>query len=160
MEILKHFEVYITAQKVTGIQFTVFGALLLLTAILLHFNQLNPITQGLRNGFFVISILLMVSGVGFIMNQDKLLKTKTESFNSSRRIKTVNIYIKFALCLLILSHSIKTVVNCVAHFSPILRYSPTPLRCISAVFKGLIFTIVLGDFFYYNLISSNIIQLK
>lgn len=116
MEILKHFEVYITAQKVTGIQFTVFGALLLLTAILLHFNQLNPITQGLRNGFFVISILLMVSGVGFIMNQDKLLKTKTESFNSSRRIKTVNIYIKFVLCLLILSHIIKTVVNCFAHF--------------------------------------------
>ena len=94
MEILKHFEVYITAKKVTGIQFTVFGALLLLTAILLHFNQLNPITQGLRNGFFVISILLMVSGVGFIMNQDKLLKTKTESFNSSRRIKTVNYLFK------------------------------------------------------------------
>lgn len=83
MEILKHFEIYITAQKATGIQFTVFGALLLLTAILLHFNQLNPITQGLRNGFFIISILLMVSGVGFIMNQDKLLKTKTESFNTN-----------------------------------------------------------------------------
>lgn len=83
MEIIKHFEVYIAAQKATGIQFTVFGALLLISAIILHFSQLNPITQGLRNGFFVISILLVISGIGFIMNQNKLLETKTETYQSN-----------------------------------------------------------------------------
>lgn len=83
MEIIKHFEVYIAAQKATGIQFTVFGALLLISAILLHFSQLNPIMQGLRNGFFVISILLVISGIGFIMNQNKLLETKTETYQSN-----------------------------------------------------------------------------
>lgn len=84
MEALKHFEVYIAAQKATGIQFTAFGVVLLSAAILLHFNQLNPITQGLRNGFFVISILLVASGIGFIINQTKLLKTKTELYNTSQ----------------------------------------------------------------------------
>ena len=85
MEIIKHFEVYIAAQKATGIQFAVFGALLLIAAILLHFSQLNPITQGLRNGFFVISILLLGSGIGFIMSQNKLLKTKTETYQSDQK---------------------------------------------------------------------------
>jgi hypothetical protein len=83
MEIIKHFEIYIAAQKATGIQFVVFGVSLLIAAILLHFSQLNPITQGLRNSLFVISILLMVSGIGFIMNQNKLLKTKTETYQSN-----------------------------------------------------------------------------
>ncbi len=82
---IKHFEIYIAAQKATGIQFTVFGALLLITAILLHFSQLNPITQGLRNGFFVISILLLGSGIGFIIGQNKLLKTKTEMYQSDQK---------------------------------------------------------------------------
>ena len=81
MEIIKHFEVYIAAQKATGIQFVVFGGLLLISAILLHFSQLNPITQGVRNGFFVISILLLASGIGFTMNQNKLLKTETYQSN-------------------------------------------------------------------------------
>jgi hypothetical protein len=84
MEVLKHFEIYITAQKATGMQFVIFGALLLIAAILLHVSQLNPITQGLRNGFFVISMLLLTSGVGFILNQNKLLKTKTEIFHTNK----------------------------------------------------------------------------
>jgi len=84
MEVLKHFEIYIAAQKATGMQFVIFGVLLFIAAILLHFSQLNPITQGLRNGFFVLSILLLASGVGFIMNQDKLLKTKTEIFHTNK----------------------------------------------------------------------------
>ncbi|MFY0605577.1 MAG: hypothetical protein JXR10_02610 [Cyclobacteriaceae bacterium] len=81
MEIIKHFEIYIAAQKATGMQFVIFGVLLLISAVLLHFSQLNPITQGLRNGFFVISILLLVSGIGFILNQNKLLQTKTYQSN-------------------------------------------------------------------------------
>lgn len=85
MEIIKHFEVYIAAQKATGIQFTVFGGLLLISSILLYFSQLNPITQGLRNGFFVISILLMASGIGFIINQTKLLETKMEIYQSDQK---------------------------------------------------------------------------
>ena len=85
METIRHFEVYISAQKATGIQFTIFGALLLISAILLHFSQLNPITQGLRNGFFAISILLMASGIGFIMNQNKLLETKMETYQSDQK---------------------------------------------------------------------------
>lgn len=84
MEIIKHFEIYIAAQKATGMHITIFGVLLLLAAILLHFSQLNPITQGLRNGFFVISILLLVSGIGFMMNQNNLLKTKTETYQSNQ----------------------------------------------------------------------------
>lgn len=77
MEALKHFEIYISAQKATGIQFVGFGIIILLAAVFLHFSQLNPITQGLRNGFFVISILLLLSGIGFTINQNKLLKTKS-----------------------------------------------------------------------------------
>ena len=84
MELLKQFEIYITAQKATGMQVVGFGVLLLIAAVLLHFNQLNPITQGLRNGIFVLSILLLASGTGFIMNQNKLLKTKTEIFHSNK----------------------------------------------------------------------------
>lgn len=81
---IRHFEVYIAAQKATGIQFAVFGILLLILSIFLHFSQFNPIIQGLRNGFFVISILLMGSGIGFIINQNKLLKTKTETYQSNQ----------------------------------------------------------------------------
>lgn len=84
MEIIKHFEVYISAQKATGMQFIVFGILLMVAAILLHFNQLNPITQGMRNGFLFISILLMASGTGFIMNQKKLFETKTETYQTNQ----------------------------------------------------------------------------
>jgi hypothetical protein len=83
MEIIKQFEIYIAAQKATGMQFVIFGTVLLAAAILLHFSQLNPITQGLRNGFFVISILLLASGVGFTINQNKLLKAKTETYQSN-----------------------------------------------------------------------------
>lgn len=80
MEIIKHFETYIAAQKATGMQFVIFGCALLAIAILLHFSQLNPITQGLRNGFAVISILLIISGVGFYMNQNKLFEAKKEAY--------------------------------------------------------------------------------
>uniref|UniRef100_UPI004049AC96 hypothetical protein n=1 Tax=Fulvivirga sp. TaxID=1931237 RepID=UPI004049AC96 len=84
MEIIKHFEVYINAQKATGTQVAIFGILLLGVGVLLHFSQLNPITQGLRNGFFVISIILFASAAGFIMSQNKLLKTKTETYQSNQ----------------------------------------------------------------------------
>ncbi len=84
MEIFKHFEVYLAAQKATGTQVAIFGLLLLGVSILLHFSQLNPITQGLRNGFFVVSIILLVSATGFNMSQNKLLKTKTEIYHSSQ----------------------------------------------------------------------------
>jgi hypothetical protein len=80
MEIIKHFEVYIDAQKLTGIQFIVFGLLILTISILLHFSQLNPIIQGLKNGFFVLSFLLMLSGIGFYINQTKLFNTKNEVY--------------------------------------------------------------------------------
>ncbi len=118
MEIIKHFEIYINAQKATGMQFVIFGGLLLTAAILIHFSQLNPMTQGLRNGFFVISIILMASGVGFTVNQNQLYKTKTETFQSNPhefekqeidRIKDVNksvpkivLGLSIALILLIL----------------------------------------------------------
>jgi hypothetical protein len=85
MGVLKHFEVYIAAQKATGMQFVIFGVILLMAAVLLHFSQLNPITQGLRNGFFVLSIMLLASGVGFTINQNKLLKTKTESYRTNHQ---------------------------------------------------------------------------
>ena len=90
MEIIKHFEIYIADQKATGMHFTIFGVLLLLAAFLLHFSQLNPITQGLSNGFFVISILLLGSGIGFIMSQNKLLKTKTETYQSDQKATPAN----------------------------------------------------------------------
>lgn len=82
MELLKHFELYIAAQKATGMHFLVFGLLVLVTAIALHFSQLNPITQGMRNGFFTVSVLLIVSGAGFILNQNKLLQSKSESYQT------------------------------------------------------------------------------
>jgi len=65
---------YINAQKATGMHFAFFSISLLGAAILLHFSQLNPITLWLRNGFFIISILLLASDVGFIQNQHKPLK--------------------------------------------------------------------------------------
>lgn len=80
METIKHFEIYIAAQKATGMQFVFFGLMLLIAAVLLHFSQLNPITQGLRNGFFIICILLLASGIGFIINQNKLLEAKKETY--------------------------------------------------------------------------------
>jgi hypothetical protein len=85
MGVLKHFESYIAAQKATGMQFVIFGVLLLIAGILLHFSQLTPITQGLRNGFFVTSMLLLASGVGFIANQNTLLQTKTETYQTNQQ---------------------------------------------------------------------------
>lgn len=82
MEIIKHFEMYIDAQKATALRVGIFGLLLLGAALLLQISQLNPITQGLRNGFFVLSILLLVSAVGFNWNQNKLLKTKMQTYQS------------------------------------------------------------------------------
>jgi len=84
MEIIKQFETYIAAQKATGMQFVIFGIALLAAAILLHFSQLNLIAQGLRNGFLVISILLLASGIGFTINQSKLFKAKTETYQSNQ----------------------------------------------------------------------------
>tara|TARA_R110001592_G_C13188277_1_gene751972 strand:+ start:8437 stop:8928 length:492 start_codon:yes stop_codon:yes gene_type:complete len=86
MELIKHFEIYIAAQRATGMQVAFFGAALLIAAILLHFSQLNPITQGLRNSFLVISILLMASGIGFLANQKKLMKTNTEVYQSNKQV--------------------------------------------------------------------------
>ncbi len=86
MELIKHFEIYIAAQRATGMQVAFFGAVLLLAAILLHFSQLNPITQGLRNSFIVISILLMASGIGFLANQKKLWTTNTEVYQSNKQV--------------------------------------------------------------------------
>lgn len=85
MELIKQFEIYIAAQKATGIQFLAYGGLILIATILIHFSQLNPITQGLRNGFAVISILLITSGVGFYMNQNKLLETKIEAYQLDKK---------------------------------------------------------------------------
>lgn len=82
MEIIKHFEMYIDAQKATALRVGIFGLLLLGAALLLQISQLNPITQGLRNGFFVLSILLLVSAVGFNWNQNKLLNTKMQTYQS------------------------------------------------------------------------------
>jgi len=84
MEIIKHFEIYIAAQKATGFQFIIFGGLLAIAAVLLHLSQINPITEGLRNGFAIISILLLASGIVFTVNQNKLLETKTESYQINR----------------------------------------------------------------------------
>jgi hypothetical protein len=84
MEIIKQFETYIAAQKATGMQIVIFGCVLLAAAILIHFSQLNPITQGLRNGFFVISMLLLTSGIGFNVNQNKLLKEQKETYYSDQ----------------------------------------------------------------------------
>lgn len=84
MEIIKQFETYIAAQKATGMQIVIFGCVLLAAAILIHFSQLNPITQGLRNGFFVISMLLLTSGIGFNVNQNKLLKAQKETYYSNQ----------------------------------------------------------------------------
>lgn len=80
MEIIKHFEIYIAAQKATGMQFVFFGITLLVAATILQFNNLNPISQGLKSGFFVISVILLVSGVGFNINQNKLLETKSKTY--------------------------------------------------------------------------------
>lgn len=85
MELIKQFEIYIAAQKATGIQFLVYGGLILIATILIHFSQLNPITQGLRNGFAIISILLIASGVGFYMNQNKLLETKMKAYQLDKK---------------------------------------------------------------------------
>lgn len=85
MDYLKSFEIYISAQKATGVQILAFGVVLLLAAILLHFNHLNGITQGLRNGFAVICILLIGSSVGFMLNQQKLYKTKSELHQSDQK---------------------------------------------------------------------------
>ena len=86
MELIKHFEIYIAAQRATGMQVAFFGGVLLLAAILLHFSQLNPITQGLRNSFIVISILLLASGISFLANQRTLLKTNTEVYQSNKQV--------------------------------------------------------------------------
>ena len=74
MELINYFETYINAQKGVGFNAFVFGTGMLLVALLLHIYGGSQLASGIRNGSFIIGILLFVMGVGLRISQEKISK--------------------------------------------------------------------------------------
>lgn len=76
MDLLNHLEVYITAQKDVGFNAFVFSAGMITSALILHFYGSSQLAMGIRNGNFIIGILLVLMGVGLRFSQEKILLEK------------------------------------------------------------------------------------
>ena len=76
MELIDHLETYINAQKGVGFNAFVFSAGMIMAAILLHIYGTSQLAIGLRNGTFIIGILLIIMGVGLRISQENILKEK------------------------------------------------------------------------------------
>ena len=84
MELLEHFEAYISAQKGVGTQFVLIGLLLLGVAIWAHVGGSSPLTSGLKTGALVCGVLILAGGFGYRSTEANLLKTQTELFNTDQ----------------------------------------------------------------------------
>ena len=84
MDLLTHLEVYIHAQKGVGFNAFVFSAGMITAALLLHFFGASQLALGLRNGTFIIGILLILMGVGLRFSQEKILREKKVLFQTDQ----------------------------------------------------------------------------
>ena len=80
MELINYFETYISAQKGVGFNAFVFGTGMLLAAVLLHVYGGSQLATGIRNGSFVIGLLLFLMGVGLRISQENILKEQKALF--------------------------------------------------------------------------------
>jgi len=83
-ELLSHLEVYINAQKSVGFNAFVFSAGMIIAAVLLHFYGSSQLALGLRNGTFIIGMLLIAMGVGLRISQEKILQEKKSLYQQDQ----------------------------------------------------------------------------
>ncbi|MEM9672871.1 MAG: hypothetical protein AAF992_09775, partial [Bacteroidota bacterium] len=84
MDLLNHLEVYINAQKGVGFNAFVFSTGMIVAAILLHFFGTSQLALGLRNGTFIIGIILIAMGVGLRISQEGILKEKKALYQQDK----------------------------------------------------------------------------
>ncbi|MEM6344120.1 MAG: hypothetical protein AAF927_09580 [Bacteroidota bacterium] len=75
-DLLNQLEIYINAQKGVGFNAFVFSAGMIVSAVLLHLNGTSQLAQGLRNGTFVIGIVLIAMGIGLRISQENIKKER------------------------------------------------------------------------------------
>ena len=76
MELINHLEIYINAQKGVGFNAFVFSSGMIIVAILLHIYGASQLATGLRNGTFIIGIILVLMGVSLRISQERILEEK------------------------------------------------------------------------------------
>lgn len=76
MDLISHLEIYIDAQKGVSLNAYIFGTGMLIAAILLHLYGGSHWATGLRNGTFVIGILLFLMGISLRISQGNILQEK------------------------------------------------------------------------------------
>ena len=113
MELINHLETYISAQKGVGFNAYVFGSGMLIAAILLHIYGGSQLATGLRNGTFILGILLFAMGIGLQVSQENILKEQKALYYKDpvefkqaeieRMVKVKNNYPKGQLVMILLS---------------------------------------------------------
>ena len=84
MHLIRNLETYIAAQKGVGVNAFVFSIGMMATAMLLHFYASSSLALGIRNGTFVIGLLLMLMGVGLRFSQEKILQEKKALYETDQ----------------------------------------------------------------------------
>lgn len=78
---LEQLEIYINAQKTIGNYMVAFGLILFLLAVVFHFGGSNSLFFGLKVGLLIRGLFSTVSGFGYKMVEDKLLKTQAALYH-------------------------------------------------------------------------------
>jgi hypothetical protein len=109
---LEQLEIYINAQKTIANYMLAMGFIMLLFAVVIHFSGLNAVLIGLKIGLIIFGLFSSVSGIGYKMTEEKLLKNQTLLYKESsatfhpkekeRMAKVVNNHPKIQIVLVIL----------------------------------------------------------
>lgn len=73
-------EIYISAQRGVGFNAFIFSAGMITIAILLYIYGTSQLAAGLRNGTFLIGIVLIAMGVGLRVSQENILQEKKKLY--------------------------------------------------------------------------------
>ena len=76
MELINQLEIYINAQKAVGFNAFVFSSAMIIAALLLYIYGASSLATGLRNGTFIIGLVLILMGIGLRISQENILKEK------------------------------------------------------------------------------------
>lgn len=73
---LEQLEIYINAQKTIANYMLAFGFIMLFMALLIHFSASNALFFGFKTGLLIFSLFSSISGYGYKMIEEKLLKSQ------------------------------------------------------------------------------------
>lgn len=84
MDLLENLQTYIAAQKQVGFNAFVFSAGMIISSVLLHLYGTSPLANGLRNGTFIIGVILIAMGVGLRISQEHIWREKKALFEQDK----------------------------------------------------------------------------